>query len=115
MAANAFCPGLSGTPDAFARERAPTRSGRIAGVATAAIPLRRIHRGHGRSHEQAAFACNAIALAPGRAWMSAGAAAALAPATRGVLRAAGLELGSVPLGAIEAAGGSLRCCVAEIF
>lgn len=67
------------------------------------------------AHEQAAFACNAIALAPGRAWMSAGATTALAPDTRGVLRAAGLELGSVPLGAIEAAGGSLRCCVAEIF
>lgn len=65
--------------------------------------------------EHAAFACNAIALSPGRAWMSAGAAQALDGATRAGLAAAGFDVASVPLPAIEAAGGSLRCCVAEIF
>ena len=31
------------------------------------------------------------------------------------LARAGFELGQVPLAAIEAGGGSLRCCVAEVF
>jgi N-dimethylarginine dimethylaminohydrolase len=31
------------------------------------------------------------------------------------LATAGFTLRDVPLGAIEAAGGSLRCCVAEVF
>lgn len=65
--------------------------------------------------EQTAFACNAIALDPDRVWMSERAAAALAPATRLRLASAGFQVASVPLSAIEAAGGSLRCCVAEIF
>lgn len=65
--------------------------------------------------EHAAFAGNAISLTSGSAWMSAAAAAALAPATRAGLQAQGLAVRSVPLAAIEAAGGSLRCCVAEIF
>ncbi|TAK39120.1 MAG: amidinotransferase [Lysobacteraceae bacterium] len=65
--------------------------------------------------EHAAFAGNAIALPADTVWMSAGAEAALEPATREALAAAGLQLRSVPLDAIEAAGGSLRCCVAEVF
>lgn len=65
--------------------------------------------------EHAAFVCNAIALSPHRVWMSARAAAALAPATRAALERSGLEVRSVALDAIEAAGGSLRCCVGEIF
>jgi hypothetical protein len=65
--------------------------------------------------EHAAFAGNAIALAPGRVWMSAGAAAALSPGSRAALSAAGFEVAGVALPAIEAAGGSLRCCVAELF
>ena len=65
--------------------------------------------------EQAAFAGNAIALSPGVAWMSAGAVAALTPASRQGLEAAGFQVRGVPLDAIEAAGGSLRCCVAEVF
>lgn len=65
--------------------------------------------------EHAAFAANAIALGPARAWMSAGAGAALSDATRQALDRAGLEVATVPLDAIEAAGGSLRCCVGEIF
>lgn len=65
--------------------------------------------------QQAAFAANAIALSPRRAWMSAVAAASLRPEQRAVLAAAGFEVAAVPLAAIEAAGGSLRCCVAEIW
>ena len=65
--------------------------------------------------EQAAFAGNAISLSPDIAWMSAGAAAALSPASRAALAAAAFEVRGVPLDAIEAAGGSLRCCVAEIY
>lgn len=65
--------------------------------------------------EQAAFACNAIALSESRVWMSEGARASLTGHTRKALDNAGFEIGSVPLAAIEAAGGSLRCCVAELF
>ncbi len=65
--------------------------------------------------QQAAFAANAIALSPGRVWMSEVAAASLRPAQVRALAAAGFELGQVSLGAIEAGGGSLRCCVAEVF
>ncbi len=65
--------------------------------------------------EQAAFCANAIALAPGRVWMSARAAAALAPVHAAQLERAGFRVGAVALAAIEAGGGSLRCCVAEVF
>jgi hypothetical protein len=64
---------------------------------------------------QAAFAGNAIALTPAAAWMSSGAEAALVPGERAAIARAGFALRSVPLNAIEAAGGSLRCCVAELF
>jgi len=65
--------------------------------------------------EHAAFAGNAIALRGDSVWMSAAAARALEPATRAALAAAGFAVRSVGLEAIEAAGGSLRCCVGEIF
>jgi hypothetical protein len=65
--------------------------------------------------QQAAFAGNAIALHPRAVWMSALAAATLTRVQRDALQAAGLVLHSVPLDAIEAGGGSLRCCVAEVF
>lgn len=65
--------------------------------------------------ERAAFAGNAIALDPERVWMSATAADALSSAARAGIAAAGFEVRSVALDAIEAAGGSLRCCVGEIF
>jgi hypothetical protein len=65
--------------------------------------------------EQAAFAGNAIALPGDTAWMSEAAAAALSAGNRQALSAAGFALRRVPLDAIEAAGGSLRCCVAEVF
>lgn len=62
-----------------------------------------------------AFAGNAIALAPTRAWLSAGAAASLSPQQRATIARHGFALGEVELDEIEKAGGSLRCCVAEIF
>ena len=65
--------------------------------------------------EHAAFAGNAIALSPDRAWLSATAERALGPATRAALAAAGFAIASVEMDAIEAGGGSLRCCVGEIF
>jgi hypothetical protein len=46
---------------------------------------------------------------------SARAAPALAPAQRSTLERAGFAIGEAELGEIEKAGGSLRCCVAEIF
>ena len=65
--------------------------------------------------ERAAFAGNAIALRDDTVWMSATANAALAPETRASLRGAGFTVRAVALDAIEAGGGSLRCCVGEIF
>lgn len=65
--------------------------------------------------EKAAFAGNCIALSDRDVWMSAAAADALTPAHRADLTAWGFEVKSVPLGEIEKAGGSLRCCVAEIY
>jgi N-dimethylarginine dimethylaminohydrolase len=64
--------------------------------------------------ERDAFVCNAIALGDA-VWMSAAAAGALRPETRAGLERAGFRIREVELDAIEAAGGSLRCCVAEIF
>jgi hypothetical protein len=65
--------------------------------------------------EHRAFAGNAISLSPARVWMSGRAAGSLRPETRAALASAGFEVHGVDLDAIEAAGGSLRCCVAEIF
>lgn len=67
------------------------------------------------SAEHAAFAGNAIALAQDSVWMSATAARALTDASRTALAAAGFAVRSIELDAIEAGGGSLRCCVGEIF
>ncbi|MFP7723041.1 arginine deiminase-related protein [Lysobacter sp. A3-1-A15] len=65
--------------------------------------------------EHAAFAGNAIALGADTVWMSAGAGAALTANSRAALADAGLRLHTVELDALEAAGGSLRCCVGEIY
>ena len=65
--------------------------------------------------EHAAFVGNCIALSHDTVWMSAQADAALTPAHREVLAQAGLRVESVALDAIEAAGGSLRCCIGEIY
>lgn len=65
--------------------------------------------------ERAGFAGNAISLAADTVWMSATAAQALSGTSRAALAAAGFVLREVELDAIEAAGGSLRCCVGEVF
>jgi hypothetical protein len=65
--------------------------------------------------QKAAFAGNAIALDAANVWMSAAAAASLTPAQRDVLGEWGFALRSLPLEEIEKAGGSLRCCIGEIF
>jgi hypothetical protein len=65
--------------------------------------------------EHAAFVGNAIALAADSVWMSATAERALSNPSRGAVAAAGFTVRSVELDAIEAGGGSLRCCVGEIF
>ena len=62
-----------------------------------------------------AFAANCISLAEGSVWMSARAADSLRPDQRLQLERAGFALRSVELDEIEKAGGSLRCCVAEIY
>lgn len=65
--------------------------------------------------ERDAFAGNAIALGPTQVWLSATAAAALTKTSRAGLDQAGFAVASVALDEIERAGGSLRCCVTEIF
>jgi hypothetical protein len=65
--------------------------------------------------QKAAFAGNAIALSPDTVWMSARAAESLRPEQCATLADWGFALRSVELGEIEKAGGSLRCCVGEIF
>lgn len=65
--------------------------------------------------QKAGFAGNCMALSEDVAWMSARAGAALRPEQRQALGAAGFEVRTVELDEIEKAGGSLRCCVAEIF
>jgi hypothetical protein len=65
--------------------------------------------------EKAAFVGNCIALGPDAVWMSVRAAAATRPTSREALRAWGFEVRTVALDEIEKAGGSLRCCVAEVF
>lgn len=65
--------------------------------------------------QKRAYAANAITLAEERVWLSRRAAEALTAAQRAALADGGFTLASVPLDEIEKAGGSLRCCVAEIF
>ena len=64
--------------------------------------------------QKAAFAGNCIALSPGTVWMSQAGADALRPGQRQQLADAGFRIRPVDLSEIEKAGGSLRCCVAEI-
>ncbi|MEZ5461062.1 arginine deiminase-related protein [Dokdonella sp.] len=65
--------------------------------------------------QKQAFAANAICLRPERVWMSAVAESALSASERQALKAWGFSIGAVGIGELEKAGGSLRCCVAEIF
>ena len=65
--------------------------------------------------QKQAFAGNAITLSDDRVWMSACAAATLTAGQREALSGYGFAIGAVGLGEIEKAGGSLRCCVGEIY
>lgn len=61
------------------------------------------------------YAGNCIALSADTVWMSERAAASLDVAERAMLAAWGFRVEAVALAEIEKAGGSLRCCVGEIF
>ena len=65
--------------------------------------------------EHAAFVGNCIALSADTVWMSANAGAALSATHRQALADAGFRVETVVLDAIEAAGGSLRCCIGEVY
>jgi hypothetical protein len=65
--------------------------------------------------QKQAFAGNAITLSDERVWMSACAAASLTDEQTKTLSDYGFTVGAVDLSEIEKAGGSLRCCVGEIF
>ena len=65
--------------------------------------------------EKSAFAGNCIATTADTAWMSQMADAALRAESRKAFARARLHVRSVPLDEIEKAGGSLRCCIGEIF
>jgi len=64
---------------------------------------------------KAAFAGNCIAIDARRAWFSRRAAGALDAGQRAQLAGAGFQIGAVALDEIEKAGGSLRCCIGEIY
>ena len=90
------------------------------GFADPAVPdaIAALYGPHGimlSAAEHAAFAGNAIALSEQSVWMSGHAGRSLTGATRGALAAADFELCTVELDAIEAGGGSLRCCIGEIY
>jgi hypothetical protein len=65
--------------------------------------------------EKAAFVGNCIALRSDEVWMSARAAGALSVEHRDALTRMGFSLRSVDISEIEKAGGSLRCCIGEIW
>lgn len=65
--------------------------------------------------EKEAFAGNCLAVTLDDLFISATAWRALAPQKRDRLRDWGFRIHSVELDEIEKAGGSLRCCIAEIF
>ena len=90
------------------------------GFADAAVPAAIASFYGGRvinlSREQkSAYAANAITLDDTRVWMSATAARSLDAEQRAQLADWGFAVEAVELDEIEKAGGSLRCCVAEIF
>lgn len=65
--------------------------------------------------QKRAYAGNAITLTEDRVWMSARAARSLGDEQRDKLTHEGFAIGTVQLDELEKAGGSLRCCVAEIY
>ena len=67
------------------------------------------------SEEKEAFAGNCIALNFKDLFMSKTAVTALAPEKLETLKSWGFEIHAIELDEVEKAGGSLRCCVAEIY
>lgn len=67
------------------------------------------------NEQKSAYAANAISLDETRVWMSATAARSLHADQCAQLAEWGFAIEAVELDEIEKAGGSLRCCVAEIF
>jgi hypothetical protein len=65
--------------------------------------------------EKNAFAANAISLCEDSVWMSTMGVDSLSSKNREMLSQAGFKIHSVDLSEIEKAGGSLRCCMGEIF
>ncbi len=66
-------------------------------------------------NEKADFVANCIALSDSEVWMSARAERTLSATHRQQLAEAGFAVRSVEIAEIEKAGGSLRCCVAELY
>lgn len=91
-------------PDGFAD---PAVASAIAALYRHAIEL--------DTSERKAFAGNCIAPTSDKVWMSQTAAAALHPHSRAGFESAGFTVCDVALDEIEKAGGSLRCCVGEIY
>jgi len=65
--------------------------------------------------QKANYAGNCIALSDDSVWMSERAAASLSDAQKASLAAWGFRIEAVALAEIEKAGGSLRCCVGELY
>lgn len=65
--------------------------------------------------EKNVFAGNCIALSEDSLWMSGAAAAGLSVASRQRFAQLGWRVRSIDLDEVEKAGGSVRCCVAELF
>ena len=65
--------------------------------------------------QKQAFAANCVALSPRDLFMSEGAQCNLTDAQRDTLHNAGFQVRAVALDELEKAGGSMRCCVAELY
>lgn len=65
--------------------------------------------------EKAAFVGNCIAMRDDEVWMSRAADLALTPEHRDLFLRSGFSVRSVDISEIEKAGGSLRCCIGEIW
>ncbi|CAN5330704.1 arginine deiminase-related protein [soil metagenome] len=65
--------------------------------------------------QKQAFAANCVALSPSELFMSERAQCNLTDAQRDTLHNAGFQVRAVALDELEKAGGSLRCCVAELY
>lgn len=92
-------------PQGFAQAAAAEAIARLYGAGAVVL----------QAAEHEGFVANAIAVSPGSVWMSARAESVLSVPSRQALSSAGFEVLSVALDAIETGGGSLRCCVAEVF